>query len=193
MFMFSDHLLPFLRSNPSLCNFCLTSVIFQSLSKSTLHHWEENSAESETNGSLWWCKVRTVKTSQPSSLSLSVFDAKEIRFIKFFSVKSFFLYPSFLKLLKTAFAINVQFLVDIMTANVPILLNFFHDLIDFSSDWSTRATRASLTWKFPDWKRLNRCCIMSINVTDSFQQYSSLFCNKISKCHSYFRDAITFD
>ena len=90
MFMFSDHLLPFLRSNPSLCNFCLTSVIFQSLSKSTLHHWEENSAESETNGSLWWCKVRTVKTSQPSSLSLSVFDAKEIRFIKFFSVKSFF-------------------------------------------------------------------------------------------------------
>jgi len=26
-----------------------------------------------------------------------------------------------------------------MTANVPVLLNFFHDFIDFSSDWSIRA------------------------------------------------------
>jgi len=32
-----------------------------------------------------------------------------------------------------------MFLIDIITANVSVLLNFFHDFIDFFNDWSTRA------------------------------------------------------
>jgi len=89
-----------------------------------------------------------------------------------------------------------------MTVNMSILLNFFYNFIDFSSDWTIRAMhflyknfQIENTWTIFVSHVL--ILIMSINITNFFNSLSRIllfFCNKISKCiefllyfHSFLR------
>jgi len=87
-----------------------------------------------------------------------------------------FFYSAFSKCFKIVVYV---FLSDIITANVSVLLNFFRDFIDFSSDWSIKA-RCIFDIKIFRSKTLELAlcmywyCVMSINITNFFSSLSRI-------------------
>jgi len=75
-------------------------------------------------------------------------------------------------------------------ANVPVLFNFFHDFINFFSDWSRVKCIFDIKISRLKILELAMChtywyCIMYINITNFFSSLSHFllfFYNKISKC-----------